>query len=182
MTEAAREHAELRTVVEDAQRTISKLDRELDFFTWELRPAALTHLGLPTTLGNFVREWSKEFAIPAEYHTRGLDSIRLPFEVEANVYRIAQEALNNVYKHAKASRVGVILERRRHELVLLVEDDGNGFDPSEHPPGDENRGIGLAGIGERAALAGGRVEIESEKGKGTTVFVQLPLQVDEAGR
>jgi len=182
ITEVAREHAELQAIVEDAQRTISKIDRELDFFTWELRPAALTRLGLVDTLGNFIREWSKEFSIAAQYHARGLDNVPLPYEVEANVYRIAQEALNNVYKHAKANRVGVILERRRHELVLLIEDDGVGFDGDREAQSDERRRIGLIGMYERAALIGGHVEIESEKGKGTTVFVQLPLQIGEASR
>ena len=179
MTEVSREHAELRAAVEDAQQTISKIDRELDFFTWELRPAALNHLGLATTLGNFIREWSKEFGISVEYHTRGLDGVRLSYEIETNLYRIAQEALNNIYKHANAGRVGVMLERRRHQLILVIEDDGVGFGNAERSATDEDRGIGLVGMEERSALIGGIVEIESAEGKGTTVFVQVPLPGDE---
>jgi two-component system CheB/CheR fusion protein len=165
----------LREVIEDLRTTVGQLDRDLDFFTWELRPAALDDLGLVVTLKNFVDEWSKEFSIPAEFHARGLDDLRLPYEIETNLYRIGQEALNNVYKHARASRVGVMLERRDDRVVLVIEDDGTGFDRAD-VAGRAARGIGLLGMEERAALIGGTVEFETSPGHGTTVFVRVPLR------
>ena len=163
-----------------ARRTrelITKLDRDLDFFTWELRPPSLDDLGIAIALQNFVQEWSKNFGIAADYHSRGLETGRLAREIETNLYRIAQEALNNVYKHARARNVAVLLERRERDVVLMVEDDGRGFErqPTTQP-GDT--GIGLLGMSERASLVGGTLEIETTPGKGTTVYARIPFVSD----
>jgi PAS domain S-box-containing protein len=163
------------TVVAEAQAIIAKLDRDLDFFTWELRPAALDDLGLVVALGEYVREWSANFGISAEFHTTGLDSSRLAYELETSLYRITQETLTNVYKHAHAGRVGVMLERHASQVRLVVEDDGRGFDVREVGSGGTDRGIGLIGMRERAALVGGTLDIESAPGKGTTIFVKVPI-------
>lgn len=166
-------------IIEDARAIIGRLDKELDFFTWELRPAALDDLGLAAALGTFVTEWSRTFGVAADFHTSGLDDVRLSFEVETNVYRIAQEALNNVHKHAGATRVGVLLERRDARVVLIVEDDGRGFEAGETGAGGSDSRIGLRGIRERAVLAGGTADIETSPGKGTTIFVYVPTTAME---
>lgn len=173
----ARAAPPFRTALEELQEGVSRLDREIDFLAWELRPAALGEVGLVVALANFVREWSKNYGIPADFHVAGLEGRPpLEFEVETNIYRIAQEALNNAHKHAKPKRVAVLLERREQELTLIVEDDGRGFDPGQEievKPGD--RGLGLAGMRERAAILGGRLEVESALGQGTTIFGPVPL-------
>jgi two-component system CheB/CheR fusion protein len=161
-------------IVEEARGILARLDKELDFFTWELRPAALDDFGLVAALGTLVNEWSRTFGVAAEFHTTGLDDIRLSFDVETNMYRIAQEALNNVHKHADATRVGVLLERRGARVVLIIEDDGRGFENDETAPGRFDSRIGLRGIRERAVLAGGTAEVETAPGKGTTILVQVP--------
>jgi two-component system, chemotaxis family, CheB/CheR fusion protein len=160
-------------IVEEARAIIARLDKELDFFTWELRPAALDDFGLAAALGTFVNEWSRTFGVAAEFHTTGLDDVRLSFDVETNLYRIAQEALNNVHKHADATRVGVMLERRGARVVLIIEDDGRGFENDETASGRFDSRIGLRGIRERAVLAGGTAEVETAPGKGTTILVQV---------
>jgi two-component system, chemotaxis family, sensor kinase Cph1 len=147
----------------------------LDFFTWELRPAALDDFGLVAALDTFVHEWSRTFRVAADFHSTGLEDVRLPFDVETNLYRIAQEALNNVHKHAAATRVGVMLERRDARIVLIVEDDGRGFDETEIRAGRADSRIGLRGLRERAVLAGGTAEVETSPGQGTTIFVQVPV-------
>ena len=96
---------------------------------------------------------------------------RLPAEAETTLYRIAQEALTNVAKHARAEHVEIILERRADNVLLIVEDDGVGFDPGS--PGGAGQGFGLLGMQERAALVGATLEIESSAGKGTTVLVRM---------
>ena len=166
----ARDRDDLRKRVQDAQAIIARLDRDLDFFTWELRPPVLDDLGVPIALEHFVQEWSKNFDIPSEYHTRGFEKIRLAREIETSLYRIAQEALNNIYKHANAKRVAVLLERRGDEAVLVIEDDGRGFDRTKTRAASETE-IGLIGMDERAALVGATLEIETAPGRGTTVFV-----------
>jgi two-component system CheB/CheR fusion protein len=165
--------ATLRSRIEDALQTLEKLDKDLDFHIWELRPPGLDDLGLVKTLARFVQDWSREFGIAADFHSQGLDATRLPHDTEINLYRITQEALNNVLKHAHASTVAVILECREAQLVLVIEDDGVGFDRAA--AGAAERGIGLIGIEERAALIGGTLEIEASPGAGTTLFVRAPL-------
>jgi signal transduction histidine kinase len=87
------------------------------------------------------------------------------------LYRIAQEALTNIAKHAQARTVEVILERRADHVLLVIEDDGIGFDPAT--AAGREQGLGLLGMQERAALVGATLEIESARGKGTTVLVRM---------
>ena len=159
--------------IELVQKTAERLDKDVDFLAWELRPAALDDLGLRATLGNFVKEWSLYSGIEAGFHTAGLGKKRLPFEIETNLYRIAQEALNNIQKHAEAKTVSVLLEKRGDTLTLIVEDDGKGFSVKNKK--NRGTGLGLVGMSERAKIIGGDLEIESAKGKGTTVFVRVPF-------
>jgi two-component system CheB/CheR fusion protein len=181
LRERCGDREDLCRAVEELQRSAARLDEEVDFLAWEMRPTALDDLGLAASLGNFVGEWSKHHHVPAEFHAAGLGDARLPPQVETCLYRIAQEALNNVYKHAQAARVSVILERRGGEAVLVVEDDGVGFDPAAAERHAGEHGLGLVGMRERAALLGGSVEFESEAGKGTTVFARVPAAAHGGG-
>jgi two-component system, NarL family, sensor histidine kinase NreB len=108
----------------------------------------------------------------------GTQNIRLLPEAETNLYRITQEALNNIHKHAEARNVEVILTERDEEVVLIISDDGKGFVVEDRLK--ENKGIGLVGMQERAELVGGNLEIESEPGAGTTIYVHLPLTVKKS--
>src|SRR4030095_13972246 len=98
----------------------------------------------------YAKQWSEHFDAKAEFHARGLDDRRLPSEVESNLYRIAQEALNNCAKHSKCTRADVILERNDNQAVLIIEDNGMGFSPqAEAQPA---LAMGLLGMRERALL------------------------------
>ena len=154
-----------------------QIDRDVDHLVWELRPTALDDLGLRAALANYVEDWSKRVNIRATLHTSGLLDERLTRDVETTLYRIAQEALTNIAKHARAENVEVILERRADHVLLVVEDDGVGFDSPA--TGTANQGFGLLGMQERAALVGATLEIESAAGKGTTVLLRMP-EVDAA--
>jgi two-component system CheB/CheR fusion protein len=166
---------ELCRGVDELRARAARLDEEVDFLAWEMRPTSLDDLGLGAALDNYVAEWSKHCHVPAEFHA-GLGDARLPPQVETCLYRITQEALNNVFKHAQAARVSVILERRDGHAVLVVEDDGVGFDPAEAAGWRGGRGLGLVGMRERAAILNGSVEFESEFGKGTTIFARVPAE------
>jgi signal transduction histidine kinase len=164
--------------LESAYSIAEKLDSEIDFLAWELRPTVLDDLGLVKALENFVNEWSRYLKIEVEFHTTGLKEKRLSPHVEINLYRIAQEALNNVSKHAAAKHVSLLLESQGQSVVLIIEDDGVGFDPREK---SSEKGLGLPGIKERALLVGGTAEIESSPKNGTTIYVRIPVQlIDEA--
>lgn len=125
------------------QDFVKRLDHNLDLFTWQLRPAALYHLGLPSALHDYVELWAKNYGIAAEFHATNMPAGRFTPDVETNLFRIAQEALNNVYKHASATSIEVRLLRRDRSLVLTVEDNGRGFEPNRDQP---DTGIGLLGM------------------------------------
>jgi two-component system sensor histidine kinase UhpB len=166
------ESSPVRWQVEALQELARQLDRDIAFRVWELRPAMLEGLGLTAALTEYAGNWSKRFGIRAELHmTRPIEG-RLPSQVETTIYRLAQEALNNIVKHARANRVDIILEHTPEHVSLIVEDDGIGFDPSKLETAVE--GFGIVGMRERAALAGADFQIESAPGDGTTVILRVP--------
>ena len=149
-----------------------QIDRDVEHLVWELRPTALDDLGLRAALVNYVQTWSARVNIRAELHSSGLQEDRLPPDVETTFYRIAQEALTNVAKHSRAASVEVILERRPDHVLLVVEDDGVGFE-TDTADTTGPRGFGLLGMQERAALVGATLAIESSAGRGTTVLLRM---------
>jgi signal transduction histidine kinase len=158
--------------IEDLLGQIDLIDREVDLLAWKLRPLILDHAGLVEALDSLVREWSEAYGVCAEFHADGVHG-RIEPDAETCLYRIAQEALHNVVKHARASHVAVILAHRADGIGLIVEDDGCGFDLAQLDAGLE-RHIGITGMRERAALVSGSAEIETAPGKGTTVLVHVP--------
>jgi signal transduction histidine kinase len=172
LKEACSGRHDLSAKIAALEDVADQLDRDVDHLIWELRPTALDDLGLRAALANYIEDWSRRVQIPAELHSAGLSTERLASELETTLYRIAQEALNNIAKHAHARHVEIILERRTDQVLLIVEDDGIGFDAGETE--EERRGFGLLGMQERAALVGATVQIESALGEGTTIFVRTP--------
>lgn len=150
------------------QNLTERLVEDAHHLAWELRPTALDDLGLEIALSNYVEKWSERNSITLDFHS-GLNKLRLPPPVETAVFRIVQEALTNVLKHAQASRVSVMLEYRYDELLVIVEDNGRGFQPEV-----ETDGLGLIGIHERVALVKGKLNIESAPGLGTTLAIRIP--------
>ncbi|HTM05546.1 MAG TPA: CheR family methyltransferase [Vicinamibacterales bacterium] len=173
--ERHREHCrgEATADLERAQQLTREIDGAIDFLAWELRPTVLDDLGLAAALPRYVEEWSAHHGISARFENGGHIQGRLDSEIETTFYRVAQEALNNVAKHAQATSVDVVLDRRDGELLLVVEDDGIGFDIGA--PDVRDNGIGLAGMRERAALAGATLQVESTPGKGTSVYLRRPI-------
>jgi PAS domain S-box-containing protein len=168
----------MRAQVEGTQRLAEELDQSIEFLTAQLRPSTLDHLGLAVSLDDLVRGWAKRFGIAAEFVTSAPD-MRLADDVETNLYRIVQEALHNVVKHAQARTVSVLLSRRDRHAILVIEDDGRGFETAEFAdPG--GAGFGLVSMRERAMLVGGELEIDSTPGAGTSIFVRVPLSLDGA--
>lgn len=145
-----------------------------------LRPSVLDDLGLLPALERHLKEYGASRGIVVDLHTAGFDHQRLPGPLEIAVYRIVQEALTNVARHAAAGAVSVILEHRGRSVHIIVEDDGRGFDVEEVlRSGDADRTLGLHGMRERAALVGGSLTVESAPGRGTTIFAEIPLGVGE---
>ena len=160
----------VETDIERAMQLADQLDGSLDLLSWELRPAVLDDLGLAAALPRFVEEWSTHHDIPAEYRSDRFAAGQLGRDAEVVFYRVAQEALNNVLKHAHASRVDVMLESRDSSVVLVVEDDGVGFDGGDKT--NRDTGVGIVGMQERASLIGATLQIESRPGEGTSVYLR----------
>ena len=177
LKEACGQGADLADHLEALDTIAQRLDRDVDQLVWQLRPTALDDLGLRAALTNYIQEWSQRANIAAELHTSGLLDDRLAPEVETALYRIAQEALNNVAKHSRARRVEVILERRADCVLLILEDDGVGFNPADSVA--DRHGFGLVGMQERAALVGASLEIESTPGNGATILVRMAVPTDK---
>jgi signal transduction histidine kinase len=161
----------LTTYLDGLDATARQLDGDVRFLVWELRPTALDDLGLDVALTTYVKRWAQHFGISAQVHVSGLEKNRLTAEAETTLYRITQEALTNIAKHANANHVAVILERRRDHVSLMVEDDGVGS--GAMPAGDDEKTWGLVGMRERAALVGGSLDFESN-GRGITVVARIP--------
>jgi two-component system CheB/CheR fusion protein len=155
--------------IDRALAAAREIDAAVDFLAWELRPAALDDLGLAKALPRYLEEWSAHCGVTAHYHETGAGPT-LSRDAEVVFYRVAQESLNNVLKHAHASRVDVLLERRDSVVTLVIEDDGIGFDPADALV--RENGVGLAGMQERAALIDASLQIESAPGKGTTMYLK----------
>jgi len=173
LKQACTDQPALRAQVDAIDVVAKQLDRDVDQLVWQLRPTALDDLGLRAALANYIQDWSQRVNIEARLHTSGLMDERLPSEVESALYRIAQEALNNVAKHARAKHAEIILERRTDHVILIVEDDGVGFETGDPASTAGREGFGLMGMQERAALIGATLEIESGSGQGTTILVRM---------
>jgi signal transduction histidine kinase len=136
----------------------------------QLRPKALDDFGLVPALERLVQTFSESTGISVDLEA-GLGEHRVPAEVETTLYRIIQEALTNVVKHAEAKRVSVLLVRRDGSVTAVVEDDGIGFDATS----TREDGLGLLGMRERVELHDGHLKIEASPGAGTTLVVEMPL-------
>lgn len=165
--------SELREHFASLEMIVKQLDADVGFLVRDLRPTALDDFGLVVALSNYVRNWSKQCGIRAGFHTSGMEKDRLTSEMETMLYRITQEALTNVAKHANAENVDILLERRSDHVSLIIEDDGGGFDV-EQTFGRSEKGIGLISMRERAALVAGTLAVESNPGAGTTIAVRIP--------
>ena len=178
LKEATADRSDLSAHVRAIEGISQQLDRDVDQLVWELRPTALDDLGLRAALTNYIQTWSARANVPAELRTSGLLDERLPSETESALYRIAQEALTNVARHANATKVDVILERYADSVLLIVEDNGVGF---EEENGAASDGFGLLGMNERASLVGATLQIESAMGKGTTVLLRMTVPPQPGG-
>ncbi len=152
------------------------LMRRIHRLAWELRPSVLDDLGLELALGRYTADWSESHGVALDFHSGGGEGSRPPPDCETALYRITQEALTNIARHANARRVSVLLERRPGLVSLIIEDDGKGFDADAVLEAAAAQGsLGLLGMRERVKLVGGTIEFESTPGAGAAVFVRIPL-------
>src|SRR5207249_3675417 len=141
----------------------------------DLRPMILDDLGLEPTLRGYIRQFTEKNRIEVNVAVIGLKG-RLPRPIEVAVFRIVQEALNNIAKHAHAAHAQVNLEQESGDLLVTVEDDGSGFNVDELADRtDKGKALGIASIRQRAEMLGGQIILESLVGRGTKVSAAIPI-------
>lgn len=166
--------AEADKTLEGAQGDLSDGIKTLRRVVAEMRPPALEEKGLAEAVGEYVREFRDASHVETTIETRLDDS--LPPSVELALYRLTQEALRNVEKHAGAATVSVSLGMRNASVVLEIADDGKGFDPDAAMEAGGSGHFGLAGMRGRVEMAGGRFDISSRPGKGSKVVAAIPME------
>jgi two-component system sensor histidine kinase UhpB len=162
--------AETRQLAHQTLRAIRNL-------SLDLRPSALDDLGLLPALRWYIKEYQQKCAIEVDFQASGFKE-RLPTELETVLYRIVQEALTNVARHAQARKVTVRLEGNKHEIHAIISDNGHGFDVEKvqkMPGAGQEHGWGLVGMHERASLLDGNLTITSRPEQGTTIDLSIPL-------
>jgi signal transduction histidine kinase len=159
-----------RGTIDRALALVREIDEELDHMAWELRTSALDRDGLAASLRQLVQRLTDCAAFEADCRC-DVRCDQLPQDQQVTIYRIAQEALRNVLKHAHAVHVYVRAEVREDCFALIVQDDGIGFEPSRY----SMSGSGLIGAREHAGLIGAVLHVESSPGHGTTVYLRIPL-------
>ncbi len=158
--------------IDELRAIIGNTLDEVRTIAWQLRPTMLDDLGLMSAMQRHIDDFQHRYGLSVDLLVTGVDQ-RLPLEMETSIYRIVQEALTNVARYAQATSASVIIDRHADNLRIIIEDNGVGFDPDLVK--GQGKSLGLQGIRERAALFGGRLDIESAPEKGTTLYVELPL-------
>ena len=163
--------------IEALKERARQLDQDVSFLAYEMRPAVLNNMRLADALRSFIAEWSTNYRIPANTHIKLPDKFLSP-DIETNLYRVTQEAFNNIVKHANADTVSYILEIRADEIVMVIDDDGVGFDAGLNGGalGQNKQGQGLRGMKERAEIMRGNLIVESSTAGGTSVYLRAPVK------
>jgi len=155
---------------------LDQMGKSLHRVAADLRPASIDELGLANSLSTYIADWSLRTGVGADFHCSDDNIDEHSEEIKTALFRIVQEALTNVAKHAAGvTTVGVVLSRSPSMLRLTIVDDGCGFEPLARPDEGGKRRLGLAGIRERLRLLGSDLEIESAPGQGTSLFARIPL-------
>ena len=169
--EAAGDRPEIHESVLELRELVVATLHDVRRLAVELRPKALDDFGLVPAVERLAETFAEQTDVDVHVQA-ALGDDRLPAEIESALYRIVQEALTNVIKHAQASTVSLVLTRKGDAVAAVIEDDGRGFDPAEA----REDGLGLIGMRERIALLRGRVTVESSETGGTTVAVEVPVR------
>jgi signal transduction histidine kinase len=170
-------HGAARERLHLVRKKMEELGKTLHRIAWELRPPAIDELGLRKALASYIADWGEQCGTEVDFHCDDANLDEVPSEIGTTVYRIVQEGLTNILKHAHGpSDVSVVIRRVGATLQVTIEDNGCGFDVGAMAakPGGYG-GLGLDGMRGRLILIGGTLEVESAVGTGTTIFARIAL-------
>lgn len=165
--------------ISDAQNVATRLLENLRTIIWDLRPSILDDLGLYSAIRWFARTNLEKASVKVEFLAAD-EAMRLPSHLETMLFRIAQEAISNILRHANANKVSIRLWTAEQHFWLEVKDDGCGFDIEKTAEeAVDRKQLGLLGIEERVSLVGGAVQVQSAQGSGTCLQVHIPLTTED---
>jgi len=177
MIESSKNMEDMKGKVAELRKVTDTTLEEIKDLSLTLRPGVLDDLGLEAALQSYSRECLTKLGIDVDFHSFGMEGVKLSQEVNLTIYRVVQEALTNVAKYSNASEASIIIKRNENKLIVIVEDNGIGFNVEETLNSSlENKKLGLPGMQERVNLIGGKLTIESEPGMGTTIYIHLNME------
>jgi len=160
------------------QKTISGVRN----MAYELRPPELEELGLAETIYRYCEDFTQMWGLPVDFQSAGLTNLVLDYAIRINLYRLVQEGLTNIRKHAAASQVTLKLTAAYPNIILRVDDNGQGFDVQARAAAtDPEKRMGLRSMQERVALLNGEMKLQSKPGRGTKVTIKLPFGEKKSG-
>jgi signal transduction histidine kinase len=173
LKDRASEAQRVREIIGVLQKTIHGVRN----MAYELRPPGLEELGLVETIYQFCEDFTQMWGVPVDFQSAGLKNLKLDHNIQINLYRLVQEGLTNIRKHAAASRVTVKLAAAFPNIIIRIEDNGRGFDVQKRAAavGQEKR-MGLRSMQERVNLMNGEMILQSKPGQGTKVAIMVPLE------
>jgi PAS domain S-box-containing protein len=164
-----------RKKISQLSNNIEKIMKSVRDLSYELRPPGLEKFGLVQTVYQFCKDFSEKTDIRVDFQSAGMDSLNLDYNTKINLYRLLQEGLNNVKKHADAKIVSVRLVSSFPNIILRINDDGKGFDlKARLAKAYKEKRMGLRSMHERVGLLQGKINIESSVGRGTKVVIEIP--------
>lgn len=167
--------AQLSDILQESIATVRDM-------AYDLRPPGLDQLGLVKTLYLYCEDFSQSNDVAVDFTAAGVDELNLEFETEINIYRLIQEALNNIKRHARANRVTIRLVASSPDIVIRIKDNGRGFDVKDRRKRAlKEKRMGLQSMVERVHLLEGKIRIQSRPGQGTNIFIEIPLKEKSSG-
>jgi len=169
--------------VSEISRILQESIQSVRDLSYNLRPAGMDQLGLVRTVYQLCEDFSEKNDINVDYYSAGVKDLKLDFDTAINLYRLIQEGLNNINKHAAAKNAIVRLVASSPKIILRIEDDGRGFDVDKRlSEALKEKRMGLSNMEERVSLLAGRMDIKSQLGRGTRILIEIPWPENKNGR
>jgi len=173
---------EIRQKTSDLSKILQRSISAVRDMAYDLHPPGLYQLGLANTVYQYCEEFSEKNEIDIDFFAAGLDDLKIPSNIEINLYRLIQEGLWNVIKHAQATKVTIKLVASYPNIILRIEDDGKGFNVRERlTAASKEKRMGLRSMEERVNLLNGKMRIQSHPKEGTKIFIEVPYKEKERG-
>jgi len=185
LEDAARDNIPLQQEIIEWGKLLDRCIKTVRELSYNLLPPGLEQIGLPSAVFDYCRNFSKQTGIAVKFSKAGIDNLQpeINYAIAINIYRLVQEALNNIKNHAHANKVDIKLLSSHPNIILRIEDDGRGFDLEEaFQKARQNKRLGLLGMQERVRMLNGTFKIHSTLQEGTKIFITIPLDRDNAGK